>query len=140
MPEVVKILIGSFFGSFGYAIGYSGRFKLPIKRGSMMHTVLGRINLAFHGLTVVSALALPALTSFAGGPTFAYLAAALIVTSLFLYPLQPLGLRVRIANAGGQRAKPLAEQERTRWPYASTCGIGYVVMLVYVWTIAPIYW
>jgi len=51
-----------------------------------------------------------------------------------------LGLRVRIAHAGGQRAKPLAEQGRTRWPYAWTCGIGYVVMLAYIWTIAPIYW
>lgn len=137
---MIKVLIGSFFGSIGYAIGYSGRFKLPIKRGSLSHRVLGRINLAFHGLVVVTALVLPSLTRFTGSPIFAYLAAALIVTSLFLYRLQPLGLRVRIAHAGGQRAKPFAEQERTRWPYAWTCAIGYIVMLAYIWTIAPIYW
>ena len=138
---MIKILIGSFFGSVGYAIGYSGQFGLVfLKRGSLLHKVLGRINLAFHCVAVVIALILPSLTRFAGMPIFAYLAAALIVTSLFLYRLQPLGLRVRIAHAGGQRAKPLAEQERTRWPYAWTCAIGYLIMLAYIWTIAPSYW
>jgi hypothetical protein len=83
-------------------------------------------------VAAVIALILPSLTRFAGMPMFAYLAAALIVTSLFLYRLQPLGLRVRIAHAGGQRAKPLAEQERTRWPYALTCAIGYLIMLAYI--------
>ena len=67
-----------------------------------MHRVLGRINLAFHVVSVVIALILPSLTRFAGMPIFA--------------------------------------QERTRWPYAWTCGIGYLIMLAYIWTIAPIYW
>lgn len=137
---MIKILIASFVFIFAYGIGYLGRFKYPIKRGSLAETVYRRINVAFHIVAVIIALLLPPLTSFAGPAIFAYVAAALIVTSLFLYRLQPLGLRVRIAHAGGQRAKPLAEQERTRWPYAWACGIGYVVMLAYIWTIAPIYW
>ncbi len=139
---MIKILIGAFLGMVGYSLGFSGRFGIPsiIRRGSRIETVVRRINVAFHVAAVAIALVLPPLTLFIGAPIFAYLAAALIVTSLFLYRLQPLGLRVSVTNAGGQRAKPLAEQERTRWPYAWTCGIGYAIMLAYIWTIAPIYW
>ena len=105
----------------------------------MTETVLRRINVALHIVALAIALVLPSLSRFAGTPIMAYLAAALIITSLFLYRLKPLGLRVRVAHAGGKRAKPLAEQERTRWPYALTCGLGYLVMLAYIWTIVGIY-
>lgn len=135
----VWILIGLFWISFTYAIGYSGQFRLPIRKGSPLHVSLGKINLALHGLATVVALVLPFVTGFAGVPLLAYLAAALIVFSLLLYPLQPLGLHVRIVHAGGRRAKPLAEQEKTRWPYVWTCGTGYVVIVLYVWTILPLY-
>lgn len=136
---VVWILIGLFWACLTYAVGYSGQFRLPIRKGSPLHVSLGKINLALHGLAIVVALLLPFVTGFAGVPLLAYLAAALVVASLFLYPLQPLGLHVRIVHAGGRRAKSLAEQEKTRWPYVWTCGIGYVVMLLYIWTILPLY-
>jgi hypothetical protein len=139
MLYMVRILVALFWGCFTYAIGYSGNFRLPIRRGSPLHVVLGRNNLALHGLTVLIALVLPFVTLFAGASMLAFLAASLVVTSLFLYPLQPLGLHVRFVHAGGRRSKPLAEQEKTRWPYAWTCGIGYVVMLIYIWTIAPLF-
>lgn len=137
---MIKILIGSFFGIVAYAIAYSGRFKFPIKRDSLAETVYRRINLALHVVAAVIALLLPPLTRFTGAPVLAYLGGAVIIASLLLYRLMPLTLHARIVNAGGQRAKPLAEQERTRWPYAWTCGTGYIVMLAYIWTIAPIYW
>ena len=137
---ISQILILIFFGAFGYAVGYSGRFKLVfIKPGSRMHLVLGRINVAYHVIAAVIAVALPPLTGFAGAPLLAYITATLIIGSLFMYRLKPLSLHIRLFPAGGKRAKPLAEQERTRWPYALTCGIGYIVMLAYVWTLAPGY-
>lgn len=137
---MIRALIFAFIVTVSYAVTYSGRFTLPIKRGSTLDRVYGRINIAGHVVTIVVAVVLPLLTNFVGMPFLAYLAASLIVCSLLLYRLRPISLRVRIAPAGGKRAKPLAEQERSRWPYAWTCGFGYIAMVAYVWTIAPVYW
>jgi hypothetical protein len=135
---VTKILIFSFFGMVGYAVGYGGQFGLAfLRKGSRYHRVLGRINLVLHIAVVLIALVLPPLTRFTGMPVLAYLSAALVMGSLFLYPLNPLSLRVRLFPAEGKRAKTFAERERSRWPYVWTCGTGYVVMLGYIWTIFP---
>ena len=136
---MIQILTGVFFCGVAYAIGYGGNFRLPIKKSSLTHRVLGRINRTYNILVAFIALGLPPLTQFAGAPILAYIAAALVIGALFLYPLKLLSLRVRLFPARGQRAKPLAEQERIRLPYAWTCGIGYAVMLAYVFTIAPMY-
>lgn len=137
---MIRALIFAFIVTVSYAVTYSGRFTLPIKRGSTLDRVYGRINIAGHIVTVVVAMVLPLLTNFVGLPFIAYLAASLIACSLLLYRLRPISLRVRFFPAEGKRAKPLAEQERTRWPYAWTCGIGYLAMVAYVGAIAPVYW
>lgn len=69
-------------GTAAYAVGYGGHFRLAfIKKGSLHHSVLGRINLAFHCLAVGIAFALPPLTAFSGRPLLAYSAAAFVVVS-----------------------------------------------------------
>lgn len=136
---MVQILTGVYFCALAYAVGYAGRFRLPIKRGSSTHRVLTRINLTYNVLVGAIALLLPSLTQFAGAPILAYIAAALVIGSLFLYPLTLLDLHVRISPPRGQRAKPETELERTRAAYILTCGIGYALMFTYVFTIAPAY-
>jgi len=137
---LVPALIVLFWGVVDYVYGYSRRFGLVfMRKRSRYHRDLGRISLALYGVVVGIAFALPPLTVISGRPLLAYLAATLTVASLFLYRLTLLSLRVRLAPAGGKRAKPIAEQERTRWPYAWTCGVGYLVLYAYACTILPAY-
>jgi hypothetical protein len=119
------------------AAAYWGRFRVPFRRGSKTDIYFGRINLVFNALMGVLALILPAASGFIGLPVLSYAAATLTLGSLVLYRYKSLGLHARAVHAGGRRAIPLTDQEKTRWPYSVSYTVGYAVMTMYVWSILP---
>ncbi|WP_156144153.1 hypothetical protein [Sinomonas humi] len=137
MLSMSKALVVCYLGIVAYAIGYSGRFKLPvvIPPGSPRHKFLGRVNLALHGFAIVVSISLPLASGFAGSPILSYSSGALVAVSLPLRRWKPLTPSARFVWDRGRRGKPLPEGERSTWPYALICGTGYAVMLVYIQTI-----
>ncbi len=139
---VLRLLIVSYIIIASYAVGYSGQFKLPriVRTGSPIHRALGKVNVVLHGCAVAISLTLPPLTDFHGVPFISYLSALFVAVSLAVYRWHPLSLAVLLFRPQGKRGKPLAEQDRTRWPYVWLCAAGYVLMLIYIQTIFRSYW
>jgi hypothetical protein len=95
---------------------------------------LGMINLFCNAGTCLLAIVLPLTTNFIGMPMLAFTAAALLLSSLFLYPIKFLDLRTNLAT-NGRRALPPNAQAKTRWPYTLVYVLGYVFMAIYIGTI-----
>ncbi len=140
--RLIRLLIVSYIVIVGYAVGYSGQFKLPtiIRPGFPIHRFLGKVNLVLHGCAIAIALALPPLTNFQGTTALTYLSALFVAVSLAIYRWRPLSLYVLLFRPQGKRGKPLAEQAHTRWPYVLLCTVGYILMLIYIQTIFGSYW
>lgn len=140
--SVIKLLIVSYIVVVGYAVGYSGQFRLPtiIRPGFPIHRFLGKVNVLLHGCAVAMALTLPPLTDFHGIASLSYLSALFVAASLAIYRWRPLGIHTILFHPQGKHGKPLAEQNRTRWPYVWLCSSGYILMLIYIQTIFGSYW
>jgi len=139
---VTRALIISYIVIVAYAVGYSGKFRLPtiVRPGTLIHRSLGRVNLVLHGCAIAIALTLPPLTDFQGIATLSYLSALFVAASIALYRWRPLSLYVTVFHSQGKRGKPKAEQTRTAWPYLWLCSAGYILMLIYIQTIFGRYW
>ena len=116
----------------GYSVVYRGRFRYAVVRGSMLDRVFGWINIAANITVAVVGPSLVMATGFVGLPVLAFAGTGSIVAGLVLYPLKAARLDLLVLRPGGLRAKPLAEQEKTRWPYQLSYGAGYVLTAVYV--------
>jgi hypothetical protein len=132
---MAEIFILVAFLILGYGLGWLGHFRLIILSGSRTERVLENIHLT--GITLLSliVITLPPLTEFHGRPELAYSALALLLLSLALFPLRIRSLVLSFSPATGARAKPAAEQGRSRWPHSFTWIIAYCLVAWYVATI-----
>lgn len=82
---MIKMMMVLFFIWAGYAVGWSGRFRIEIKHGSRTEWILERIHLV--GIAIVAAMAflLPSPTGFQGIPALAYIGGILLTASLILF-------------------------------------------------------
>jgi hypothetical protein len=132
---MIRIMILVTFLIFGYALGWSGRFRLVLKSGSTTERVLETIHLGLMGLLAVFMFALPPMTDFQGRPELAYSSGAVLITALALFNLKTKSLILSLSPASGSRAKPVPEQRRTKWPYSFAWATGYILAAWYVATI-----
>ncbi len=100
-----------------------------------MDRVYGAINVVNNGLLSFVAAVLPFATGFVGIPALGFAAAALCLSSLFLYRIRVADLRMRFVNNTARRAKPPDQQKKTRGPYTLAYMLGHCFMLAYVVTI-----
>lgn len=117
----------------------TGRFRYPIVRGSRLDRIFGAINIAANITVAAVGPLLVMATGFAGLPVLAFAGTGSIVAGLALYPLKATRLDLLVLRAGGLRAKPVAEQEKTRWPYQLSYGAGYALTVAYVWSIRALW-
>lgn len=132
---VNRILIYVFAAFVGQAGAYWGRYRFPLKRESRMDRILGAINVFCNAGLCLLAMILPLTTDFVGIPALAFIAAALFLSSLFLYRVKVMDLRTRLASNDGRRALPADAQAKTRWPYTLVYVLGYAFMAIYIATI-----
>jgi uncharacterized membrane protein len=100
-----------------------------------MDIILGVINAFCNAGLCLLAMILPLTTAFVGIPALAFIAAALLLSSLFLYRVKVRDLRTRLASNNGRRALPADAQAKTRWPYTLVYVLGYAFMATYIATI-----
>lgn len=137
---MIKMMMVLFFILGGYAVGWSGRFRIEIKHGSRTEWILERIHLV--GIAVVAAMAflLPSLTGFRGIPALAYIGGTLLTASLMLFQRRVLSFIGVAFPATGSRSKSLQDQQLSRWPYSWAYALGYLTVAAYIFTIFAIYW
>jgi hypothetical protein len=132
---MAKILILVTFLILGYGLGWLGHFRLSILSGSRTERVLESIHLTGIALLALIAITLPPITQFHGRPELAYFALVLLLVSLALFPLKVKNPVLLLSPATGPRAKPIADQRRSKWPHSITWIIAYCLAAWYVGTI-----
>jgi len=117
----------------------AGRFRFPLKEGSRPDVFFQRLQLTGIVIATVLELALPAATSWLGLPLFAYTAAALHVASLAIYRVKLPAIQGIRAGTTGSHSVKEQDLRRTRWPYQTLFALGYMTLLVYVFTVWRFY-
>ncbi|MFJ4207925.1 hypothetical protein ACIPY2_05600 [Paenarthrobacter sp. NPDC089675] len=117
------------------SLAVAGRFRYPLRPSFAMDRFFVRLQLGGNGVALVAAAMLPFLTAFQGLWAFGFLAAALLVTALFLFPLKLPAVRPVRASTSGRRSVRAESLTRTRWPYQTAFAAGYVSLLIYIWSI-----
>ncbi|WP_120521921.1 hypothetical protein [Arthrobacter celericrescens] len=117
------------------SVAVAGRFRLPLKENSRIDVFFQRLQLLGIVIAAVAELALPLATGWLGVPALAYTAAALHIASLTVYRVKlpaVQGIRPRTTGSHSVNERDL---RRTRWPYQTLFAVGYVVLLIYIFTI-----
>ena len=117
------------------SLATAGRFRFPVKEGSRTDVFFQRLQLLGVVIAAVVELVLPAATGWRGLPVLAYTAAALHLASLAVYRVRLRAVQGIRPGTTGSHSVNEQDLRRTRWPYQTLFAVGYMILLVYVFTV-----